>query len=197
MPVLKHTLQILSAAFLFPTAGLLLTACSGQSAEKPEQIMEAEAPAEKETEAVPAEETFTMHEFVSRWNELDPGGLSAETETYGVENGIITEMGSLGFSDSYVVELDQTNKHIRHVSLNLTYPLPEEEQVSAAIIHKIRVLIDVLEPELEDKERDKIIETLGVTKDYSIAEASARMSKVTYTINNEDDRPWVDAAFPE
>jgi len=94
--------------------------------------------------------------------------------------------------------LNPNSKNIKDVLLSLTFPPLEEEQqdpVGGNVIRDTSILIDVLEPELEDEERDKILKALGLSEGYLIANVSVKIDKVTYMILDEDTRFTLSATF--
>ncbi|MFE4354214.1 hypothetical protein [Peribacillus butanolivorans] len=219
----KTIQQKFNYIFFLAMIGMLLNACSEESTtEQPaEKLLETTEVEPKEEDTIENEsldvnqtteestedgletnnttkESLTLPDFINRWNEIDPDGLSGETEISSVDNGLITEQGSIDNSDSYIVTFDENNKNIKKVSLNLSYPLIEDEQkypIGDNIIHNTSILIDVMEPELKNEDRDKILQALGLSEGYLAFEASIRMDKVTYAINSGDDRFWLDATF--
>lgn len=172
-------------------------AIKGQSEDKLLSKTESQDKVQK-TKSVPedpavyniAEATITLNDFINRWNEIEPGRLSVETETNKIENGIRTGMGMLGNSDSYIFELNQADNTIRKVSLNLTYE--ENGEVGESILHDVRILMDVLEPKLSETAKEQMIKTLIGSH---IIEVSVRAGIVTYSISKGDDRFWLDATF--
>lgn len=142
----------------------------------------------------PDKETITLEEFIDRWNEIDPGRLSEETQTMSVENGILTGLGSLGISDSYIFSLNQEDNMIHSVTLNLSFPLPEDGEGLGSIPDRIRILMDVLEPEVESKVKENMLSTLLSSRMFDITVSNY---KVTYTVRNGDDRFYLDAIFNE
>lgn len=205
--------------FMMALAAILLTACSdNKTAVKTEAKATKVAQEEKEIkdetteksaeETVPegenqsteepdvshtAEKTLTLDELINRWNEIEPGTLSGKTETMSVKDGILTGLGNLGGADSFIFELNQKDNMIKQVSLNLTFPLPEEGGgLGKNIPHQITVLMDVLEPELRDEQKEEMLSTL---LNSQASEVSVKEGRVTYTVRNGDDRFWLDATF--
>lgn len=141
------------------------------------------------------EKTLTLHEFINRWNEMEPGRLSGETKTERVENGIVSGYGSIGLADTYIFQVNQNDNTIQGVALNLSYPLPEDEVEGLGdnIPNTIRVLMSVLEPELTEEEKEQMLSTL--INRTTISEVSVKHRNVTYKTRYGDDRFWLDADF--
>ncbi|MEH7435907.1 hypothetical protein V7182_00305 [Neobacillus drentensis] len=205
--------------FMMALAAILLTACSdNKTAVKTEAKATKVAQEEKEIKeetteksaeetvskgenqsteepavSYTAEKTLTLDELINRWNEIEPGALSGKTETMSVKDGILTGLGNLGGGDSFIFELNQKDNMIQQVSLNLTFPLPEEGGgLGKNIPHQITVLMDVLEPELRDEQKEEMLSTL---LNSQASEVSVKEGRVTYTVRNGDDRFWLDATF--
>lgn len=215
MQLKKNIYQKFYYVFIVSIIGMLLSACSDKSVTEQSVEKQVETKEEKSKEVALKEEetqdcttedletttiqkTMTLHDFINRWNEIDSDSLSEEIKTSSIEDGLIMETGSLGSSDYYIAALNQNNKNIKKISLSLTYHLVENDKqnrVGDNIIHDTSVLIDVLEPGLEDKDRDIILKSLGLSEGYVVPEGSVRMDRVTYSVIGDDDRFWLDATF--
>lgn len=215
MQHVRHTKLKLYSIFMMALAAVLLAACSDDTAGKTTNEQHgaetAKVEKEKEIKDEPAEgisenqttgedqvepavpQALTLDEFINRWNKLEPAGLTGETQTVSVEDGILTGYGTIGSGDTYIFEVNEKDKTLQKVSLNLTYPLPEDGGgLGEAIPHNIRILMDTLEPQLSSEDKDKMLSTLLSSQ---IEEISVKGDSVTYTVRNGDDRFWLDAAF--
>ncbi|MCM3671632.1 hypothetical protein M3181_21995 [Mesobacillus maritimus] len=202
MQQVKLTQRKLYPILVIVIATILLAACSDNSSvqstvenQEVATIEIEEGTNEVQEETLP-KGSITFDEFINRWNEIEPERLSRETETISVENGIKTDMGHLGIPDSYIVQYNQKDSLIKTVSLNLSFPLPEDGGgLWGNIPYNVGILMDVLEPELKEEDKEELLNTLLNSR--MIPEVSARWGNVTYTVENGDDRFWLDATFSQ
>lgn len=144
----------------------------------------------------------THKEFIKRWNQIaEENGqtnyhLNGEIETLDSDEEVF-EMGFISISDSYLVLANPETGAIQKVSLNLSYPIDEDPD--SPHIHDVtKILMQVLQPKLTEVDLKFNLSELGVsTNDYSREEVTLVENGVTYTINNGDDRFWLDALVEE
>lgn len=207
----KAILQKVGIIFISSMAGILV-ACSNETVKEEENapgqsnssVVEEAVPNATETkkEEVQEDVLLTHEEFIKRWNQIaEENGqtnyhLNGEIETLDSDEEVF-EMGFISISDSYLVLANPETGAIQKVSLNLSYPIDEDPD--SQHIHDVtKILMQVLQPKLTEVDLKFNLSELGVsTNDYSREEVTLVENGVTYTINNGDDRFWLDAIVEE
>lgn len=203
--------QKVGIIFISSLVGILV-ACSNETVKEEENapgqsnssVVEEAVPNDTETkkEEVQEDVLLTHKEFIKRWNQIvEENGqtnyhLNGEIETLDSDEEVF-EMGFISISDSYLVLANPKTGAIQKVSLNLSYPIDEDPD--SPHIHDVtKILMQVLQPTLTEVDLKFNLSELGVsTNDYSREEVTLVENGVTYTINNGDDRFWLDAIVEE
>ncbi|MCM3652971.1 hypothetical protein [Metabacillus litoralis] len=203
--------QKVGVIFISSMVGILV-ACSNETVKEEENApgqsnssrVEEAVPNDTETkkEEVQEDVLLTHEEFIKRWNQIvEENGqtnyhLNGEIETLDSDEEVF-EMGFISISDSYLVLANPETGAIQKVSLNLSYPIDEDPD--SPHIHDVtKILMQVLQPTLTEVDLKFNLSELGVsTNDYSREEVTLVENGVTYTINNGDDRFWLDALVEE